>query len=269
MSVRCDVWWATPSTTGRHHSHGPHDGPAGPAGLPALTRLLEPAERRRAARLVGAARASFVTARALLRLVLAPAVGVAPHELRLDTTCPRCGGDHGKPRLLGPAAVEFSLAHTAGQVVVAVSTGPPVGVDVEALVRLTDQDGAGLLSTAELGELAEVAEVGEVGELPATARRAALAVWWTRKEAVLKATGEGLAVPPETIQVTGPTLPAALLTWPGPAPPPVVTLADLHPSPAFVASVAVLGRGPLTVVEHDGDALLWSSAGNVAHARTA
>ncbi|MFD1507652.1 4'-phosphopantetheinyl transferase superfamily protein [Georgenia yuyongxinii] len=260
MSVRCDVWWATPSTTGRHHSQGPHDGPAGPAGLPALTRLLEPVERRRAARLVGGARAGFVTARALLRLLLAPAVGVAPHELRLDTTCPRCGGDHGKPRLPGPAAVEFSLAHTAGQVVVAVSTGPPVGVDVEALARLTDQDAAGLLSTAELGEL---------GELPATARRAALAVWWTRKEAVLKATGEGLAVPPETIQVTGPKLPAALLTWPGPAPPPAVTLADLHPSPAFVASVAVMGPGPLTVVEHDGDALLASSAGNVAHARTA
>lgn len=93
-----------------------------------------------------------------------------------------------------------------------------------------------------------------------------MAVWWTRKEAVLKATGDGLTVAPDRVHVSDPSRPAALLGWdhptgPGPAPgpgaaPPPLALHDLAPGPGYVACLAVFSTRPVEVQEADGDALL-------------
>lgn len=234
----CEVWWATP-------------------GSADLLELLDATERRRAARLHRPQdRARFVTARAVLRLVLGELLGTTPSELRLDVTCPRCGGEHGKPRLLGgDGSVSFSIAHVAGRVAVAVADGTAVGVDVEATVGRSAVDltdlATDILSPAELRDHQRIAPL----------RRAhALAVCWTRKESVLKATGDGLMVPLRDVVVTASDHPAALREVPGVSSgrhrTAMATLHDLAPGEGLVGCVAALRVSSLTVTERDGDALL-------------
>ncbi|MBV9821050.1 MAG: 4-phosphopantetheinyl transferase, partial [Actinobacteria bacterium] len=101
------VWWATPVEP-----------------CSAVLALLDDAEQARHLRLRQPAdRAAHATAHALLRLVLGRVVDRAPAVLRLDRTCPECGADHGKPRLVGGGA-EFSLTHSRGRVGVAVAAVP-------------------------------------------------------------------------------------------------------------------------------------------------
>ncbi|MFC4554912.1 4'-phosphopantetheinyl transferase family protein [Georgenia faecalis] len=246
-TVTCEVWWATPS------------------GATALAALLEAAEHRRAERLRDHDRARFVTARALLRLVLAARTGTAPSELRLDTTCYRCGAGHGKPRLVGgDGSVSFSIAHSGDRVVVAVADGTAIGVDVEVGA------GTGAEELMSLGaSILAPAELADYWRLEPSRRPRALAVWWTRKEAVLKATGDGLTVPMRSLAVTTPDEPAALRST-GRARSSTAAMAVLHDLAAderTVACVAALGVASLTVVERDGDRLLASATAPAATGR--
>jgi len=238
----CSVWWAT----------------ARPR--PELVALLDAAERQRAERLRRTVdRDRYVTAHALVRILLSARTGIPPQALRFETTCHRCGGGHGKPRLdsdPGDAQVAFNLAHAGNRVVVALTGGLHVGIDVD-VVRNLDREDLAMLS----GEILSTAERVSYAELPSCERSRALAVWWTRKEAVLKATGDGLAIPPAHISVTDPGSAPAVTAWdPGrtwPSPMAAVTcLRDLSPGAPYVASVAVLGTDALTVTEQAGDALL-------------
>lgn len=240
----CSVWWAT----AQDH--------------PALARLLDDAERRRLGRLRRTSdRDRYVTGHALLRILVSQRTGLAPEVLRFDTTCPRCDGDHGKPRLAGGVTdvpVAFNVAHAGTRVVVAVTSGTQVGVDVELVrdldVEQLDMLGAQILSTAEHVKLLR---------LPSSARGRALAVWWTRKEAVLKATGDGLSIPPAHVIVTDPASPPAVIIWhPQTASAQYAgspsCLRDLNPGGQYVASLAVLGVARLGVTENDADPLLAS-----------
>ncbi|HSK55179.1 MAG TPA: 4'-phosphopantetheinyl transferase superfamily protein [Jiangellales bacterium] len=240
--VACSVWWARPSAE------------------PRLLAVLDATERQQAARLArDGDRARYVTAHALTRQVLARRVGEAPAVLRFDRTCGRCGADHGKPRLVGPGpAVPFSLAHTGERVVVAVASeaghevvagSVQVGVDVEP-VR---EPGDPVLSAAV--EILAPAERAAYADLLPAARPHALAVWWTRKEAVLKATGDGLAVPPSELVVSLPDREPELIGWAGRAQP-SVALCDLRPGNGQVGCVAVVGATSVHVTEADGAALL-------------
>jgi len=166
---------------------------------PAGEQLLTPDERERSSRLVNhQARALFVIGRSLLRAALASYLGCAPQSLRLDQRCARCGEQHGKPRLVAPVSeLAFNLSHTQGLVALAVCRHRDVGIDVEwrgradtmpELVHL-------LLSAVEREALDEV---------PEARRPAVLLECWVRKEALLKATGEGLSLDLRKV-----TLPAA------------------------------------------------------------
>ncbi|WP_127127913.1 4'-phosphopantetheinyl transferase superfamily protein [Georgenia sp. SYP-B2076] len=236
--VRCAVWWATPSDQ------------------PALVGLLDDDERRRRSRLTaGGARERYVTAHVLLRLLLAEATGVRAADLRFDTTCYRCGADHGKPRLVGAgarAAVGFNVSHAEGRVAVAVTDGAAVGIDVEPVLEPA--------ADAVAEEILGPTELEAYRALPADARARALAVWWTRKEAVLKATGDGLALAPALVPVSAPDEPAALATagsgHASPEPALGLHLQDLAPVAGYAACVAVLGPSGLDVSEHDADPLL-------------
>lgn len=226
VPARCDVWWA--STTSSQDDWS----------------VLDAGERKGCRRMRRVEdRCRCLTGRTLTRTLLAHRIGCSPESLVLDRTCERCGSDHGKPRLVTPRRpVAFNVAHAGDHVVVALTDGAPVGVDVE---ECAVRDGG----RRELSEhVLAPAELAVYRSLPARDRGRALAVWWTRKEAVLKAMGAGLAVPPSDVVVTPPgQLPAVLDS---PAPWPSLVMRDLSPAPGYVGCVAVLGATSMDVNEH-------------------
>ncbi|MGW0468031.1 4'-phosphopantetheinyl transferase family protein [Streptomyces sp. NPDC003027] len=207
---------------------------------PGLLGLLDAAERERYEGFrPGVPRASYLTAHALLRLVLAEVLGGDPAAFAFGA------GPYGKPCLSG-APLEFSLSHAREYVAVAVTGDAPVGVDIEEITAL-DEPPLVVLSDGERAELAR---------LPVSVRPAAFTAYWVRKEAVLKATGEGLRVHPGTLTVSAPHRPAALLSWGERVQPhPPVRLYDVEAGDGHRAAVAVLGR-ECRVVRHDGDGVL-------------
>src|SRR3712207_6290293 len=108
----CQVWWARPGVV-----------------APAQEALLAPDELERRSRILRSGdRARFTTGVVLVRLVLGAHAGCPPGELRIDRTCPECGGRHGKPHLPDEPDLHFSVSHSADCVVLAVGRGTAVGV---------------------------------------------------------------------------------------------------------------------------------------------
>ncbi len=132
------------------------------------------AARFRAERHLGA----FVAARGVLRLVLSAYVGEDPAALRVARS------DSGKPFLIDYPDLRFNVSHSGDVALYAVTHGREVGVDVE---HVTSVDWMGMarrfFSRREYDDLLMVAE---------PLRLSAFFACWTRKEAFLKATGEGL-----------------------------------------------------------------------------
>jgi 4'-phosphopantetheinyl transferase len=204
--------------------------------LAGLLLLLDPEERRHASALRRIEdRDRFVASRALLRLLLARYLKAAPSDLELDRTCAACGAGHGKPRLVGPRrALEFSVAHSGEQLLFAVTRGMPVGVDVERLEQVRELDPL----------LTSVLAPWEVAELPVghDERLRGFLAYWVRKEAVVKATGEGLGRPLTSFTVSAPNRPARLLTWAGaPGAAAGIELRDLDVDDGYLACLAVVG----------------------------
>ncbi len=118
---------------------------------------------------------------------------------RFDRTCRICGHpNHGKPRLVGSSDLDLSLAHAGSLVAVAVGRGRTVGVDVETRDRLrVDLRSAGGVFTGAESALVAQAEDWTLLTL----------ALWTRKEAVVKAIGWGLAYPLNEVTVADPATP--------------------------------------------------------------
>lgn len=233
----CHVWWARAT-----------------AVPPDWRDVLGSAERTRVDHLAFEAdRCRYVVAHVLARRVLGRYVGTAAADLRFVAACPRCGGPHGKPALLDARAadLEFSISHSGDWAVVAVARRIPVGVDVERIEP----------SAVELAGAAEVltdAERRVVARLPPGERPAAAVRYWVRKEAALKASGDGLAVPPRALTVSSPRAPAVVLSSSAPWTSGPVRMLDLAEREGYAASVAFLGDAAPEVVELDGAALLGS-----------
>jgi 4'-phosphopantetheinyl transferase len=236
-----DVWWARrQDASGRHAA------------------LLDETERRRwAAYRRAEDRERFLTGCALAKTALARYTGRRPADVRFDRTCGRCGEPHGKPVLVG-GGVQHSVAHSGDLVAVAVARAP-VGVDVEQLDgrrrplgRDGDPDGLAriVLSAAEQAALAGV---------PPAGRARAFLVAWTRKEAVTKATGDGLRAAFSDVVVAPDAGPPRLVSWPYPRSPRDVSLLDLDVADGYVAALAVIGRCR-AVRARDGSELLADPA---------
>jgi 4'-phosphopantetheinyl transferase len=201
--------------------------------------LLDDGERDRYARFMRAEdKARFVTGRFLARTVLAEATGRPPHDLHFTTGCPHCGDAHGKPRLPG-SGLDFSLSHSGDRVLLVLVEGAEVGADVE---QESDRDVDSLsrmvLTAAEAEVLRTMAD-----------RKRGFHAYWSRKEALLKATGHGLAAPMTAIHVSGPDEPPEVVAWEGEAAVSPVRLADLDAGPGYAASAAVLTDRPLSLAE--------------------
>lgn len=243
--VTCQVWWARPE----------------PDHLTALTGLLDVAERARYARFhIPADRLRFLVGRALLRIVLGGCLGVAPESVRITTRCRHCGCENGKPRLADVPGPAFSVSHSGERVAVAVvndaaGSDVEVGIDVE---QISDQ-----IDDRTFEHILAPAERQRIAEAPWADRLPGFFVTWTRKEAVLKAAGYGLSVPPSTVELSPPSHPPRLLRWANSRPlPGPVQLCDLNPGPGYTASLALLTDRPWRVIEQDTHPLLSNAVGS-------
>jgi 4'-phosphopantetheinyl transferase len=195
----------------------------------------------------------FLVGCVLAKAALAGYAGLRPADVRFDRTCGQCGGPHGKPALAG-YGLGHSVAHSGDLVAVAVA-GNPVGVDVEQLDGRSHPLG-GDGDPEALGRLVlSAAEQAALAAVPPPGRARAFLVAWTRKEAVTKATGDGLRAAFSEVVVAADAGPPRLVAWPYPRDPRAVTLLDLDAAPGYVAALAVLGRCE-TVTARDGSTLL-------------
>lgn len=162
----------------------------------------------------------FAVGCALAKSAAARRLGTSPSVVKFDRTCGECGRTHGKPRVDG---VELSVSHSGDAVLVAVADAP-CGADVELLAGRQDVAG---LSRLVLGDGEHAADEREFVRV------------WTRKEAVTKATGDGLRASFSQVIVSGD--PPRVASWPYPDDPGRVTLLDLEAPPGYLAALAVLG----------------------------
>jgi 4'-phosphopantetheinyl transferase len=178
--------------------------PSAPLDQDHARSVLAADELRRAQRLhFDRDRALFVLAHTMLRHVLAGYVGADPARLEFRHN------PYGKPSLAGDTGcppLEFNLSHSGDIVLLGLSRGPRIGVDIERRRVLADVDNlaATILSTAELASFRRLAAVD---------RQQTFFHLWTKKEALVKAVGKGLSLPPKKFAVQvgpGPSAPAQL-----------------------------------------------------------
>ncbi len=149
---------------------------------------LPPAEARRLAELRDpAARQASRTAQAVLRAVLSDRLGTVPARVPLVRHCRRCDSRQHGALLVPGSGLSVSAAHSGELVVVAVSDADAVGVDVELLPHAADPLPDALLSFA-----LSAAERECLSGVPVGDRARVFRQWWTRKESLLKASGDGV-----------------------------------------------------------------------------
>jgi 4'-phosphopantetheinyl transferase len=172
-------------------------------------------------------RRRFVVRRAVARALLAQYLGTQPSLLAFVY------GSYGKPELAPPfhsVGLCFSMSHSQDLALFAVAYNRAVGVDVERITALTD---ATAIARGHFSEEETLA----LNRLEPDARIQAFFDCWTRSEAYLKATGEGLAgldsfatAEPGCLRVSGES--HQLGPW---------SIRGLAPAPGFIGAIAGAG----------------------------
>jgi 4'-phosphopantetheinyl transferase len=158
-----------------------------------LWAVLSPDERQRADRFRWPThRNKYVVARARLRQLLAERLRVEPRSINIVAT------EQGKPKLAeaySASRLEFNLSHSDSLAIYAFARGQPVGIDVEEIRDIPDADDLAI-------RFFSAAEAVAFRATPAERRSLAFLACWTRKEAFIKALGEGLSHPLDAFDVT-------------------------------------------------------------------
>lgn len=191
--------------------------------LDSLYELLAPEEQARAARFrFEEHRRQFIASRGTLREILAPYLGLEPARIAFVYN------PHGKPSVSG-SDVRFSVSHSSGWGLQAVTRGGEVGIDIERI----DPD----FARDEIPErYFSPREVAQLRGLPPDQQPAAFFRCWTRKEAYIKARGLGLALALDSFDVTlGPDEPPVLSRADG------WSVQDLDAPPGFAAAIVAEG----------------------------
>jgi 4'-phosphopantetheinyl transferase len=170
----------------------------------------------------------YIVGRGLLRTLLAGYLDRPPREFRFEY------GAFGKPKLEGDGP-PFNLSHSGALALYAFNADTEIGVDVE-LSR-------GDFAQERIAErFFSQKEVHVLRSLPERQQPLAFMTCWTRKEAFIKARGDGLSLPLASFDVSlAPDAPAALLhtAW-SPAEPAGWWLCDLSDaSRGYVAAMAM------------------------------
>jgi 4'-phosphopantetheinyl transferase len=169
----------------------------------ALGRLLSPDEMERAQRFrFEANRNEYMVCRGTLRALLGHYVSIPPKELCFEYS------EYGRPTLAtgsSAADLDFNVSHSGGHALLGFARGRKIGLDIEKIRRD--------FGTTEIAErFFSEAERSSFRDLPPEQRHEAFFRCWTRKEALIKALGEGLSHPLDQFDVSlAPGVPAELL----------------------------------------------------------
>lgn len=185
--------------------------------------------------------ARFLLGVTIVRRLLAARFSLPAAKIRLDRSCPDCGRPHGKVRADG---AELSVSHSGDLVGVAITRRTPVGLDVEKVDPGIDVDSLAKVSLSD-------GERRELDRYDGDTRARAFTTYWTRKEAVVKATGDGIRTDLRTVVVSPPNQPAELSAG-------GLQLVDLPVDAQHVAALAVLSGEPPAVRTRDAAELLRS-----------
>lgn len=198
-----------------------------------LATHLSEDERARAARFAFARdRQRYTVARGRLREILAARLSCGAAALGFDYS------ENEKPTLRGGQACQFNLSHSEGMAALAICDGFELGVDIEH-VRPLKEDIAGRYFSRR--------EVDALRRLPDGEQLDGFFRCWTRKEAIVKAIGEGLTRPLDSFDVSV-SLPAVVerivgddaREW---------RLAHFEPAAGYVGAIACrTGGGELKVM---------------------
>jgi len=144
--------------------------------------LLNPVEKGQAARFhFDRDRDRYIFSHAALRKRLGAQLAIHPAAVQFSI------GSTGKPHLTEPAApIRFNLSHAGDYALIGLTTGPAIGVDLESLDRKVEYDDV-------VAQFFSVAEQIAWREIPPLQRSNTFLRGWTRKEAYVKARGDGLS----------------------------------------------------------------------------
>lgn len=143
----------------------------------------------------------FVAGRGILRAILSRYLRVSPEAITFEYN------RYDKPALAGVPRIpdlQFNLSHSDGRLLLALVRGRSIGVDIERIRNDINHE-----------EIAQrffaPDEVARLRSLPASKRSLGFFNCWTRKEAYVKAQGDGLSRRLDTFSVTlAPEAPVAL-----------------------------------------------------------
>ena len=174
-------------------------------------------------------RRRFIAARAQLRMILGRYLVRDPQAITFSY------GPRSKPHIA--ESVGFNLSHSDDLAVVTVAHARSVGVDIEAIRTMKERDRIA-------GRFFSARENAALLSIPDSERTEAFFRCWTLKEAYVKATGDGLAQPTESFEVTfGRGEQTELLRVDGkPEEASRWKLIEFSPAPNFVGALAVEGH---------------------------
>jgi 4'-phosphopantetheinyl transferase len=174
-------------------------------------------------------RRGFIVGRAFLRTILAHYSGIDRYQMRFEY------GSYGKPSIAGLGTspqLFFNLTHSCRLALLAVTREAQIGIDVEYVRAVDDGIPERFFSHSEVAALRA---------LPEHLQREAFFNCWTRKEAYIKARGNGLSLALDEFDVSlVPGVPAAILdirdgmeessAW---------TIEHLAPAEGYIGAVAI------------------------------
>jgi len=178
----------------------------------------------------------YIVGRGILRLLIGRYLDINPAQIEFEY------GEFGKPTItetyqMPAGRFEFNLSHSHGMALYAFAIDREVGVDIESIRPLSD-------AHSIAGRFFSAREYERFTAVPSTLQPQAFFNCWTRKEAYIKAIGDGLTCPLDAFDVTlTPGRPAQLLRIRGSAAKAAKwKLQSLQPKTGYVGAVIASGK---------------------------
>lgn len=176
----------------------------------------------------------FIASRALLRMILGGYLATDPTRVSFSYSQkqkPSLGAAH------AGSDVTFNLSHSGGIALLAFTHRREIGIDVEQVRREPDLE-------AIARRFFSAHEQAQLADLPPANRPEGFFRCWTRKEAYMKATGDGLSLPLHQfdVSIAEEESNALLATRPNSSEAALWSLRDIPAPPGYFAALCVCGH---------------------------